>query len=843
MEVYSSLYKKLAPLHKNSIFNKLINSQRVRINMFESTQFIGLVIDEKYQIKSLLGQGGMGAVYLALHLGTTRLVAVKVIAPQFMANQHFVERFKREAQAIGRLRHPNVVNITDFGFSSLGQQRVAYLVMEYLDGCSLGDLLKKKGSLPLELTVEIVGQICSAIDKAHQQGIIHRDLKPDNIWLEQNWRGSYNVKVLDFGLAKLRDSVSPEIITAVVKEPNKEESSSNVSSRPVNKEMVSAITQVQQVNGEACTEIHDISKEEQNTIVAEDTLDKSITTNKIPTARLTQVGMVLGTPLYMSPEQCKGAVIDARSDIYSLGVITYQMLTGVTPFVGDSYDLIDKHMKLEAPFIKQHNDNIPTSVANIVMSALAKKPERRPISAKAFAIALHSSADGEVPLLEKAQELYIKKRFTFARIAIFLYIPAILFSYFLETLYRPLFLLSFPILMFANTLNVAACALVLEKYSDSTISLRSLFSTLIRYIFELAKSSIQSFFAILLGLIKLILPGVQTYVGNAFYPILVVLEEKKAATALDDSKNLVDKLRYIVTTIELGNLLLTLFTMVLIFFAVRLSKVGFVFPSLTNTIFGFYLAIIMITCLNYSRYSIAMYLTYLKSRQIQGEVFKDISEGSFEFEQIAKRTKTLYRKTGEQLVKVLLKQIGTFVSLSGIVFVFVLISFMFYQLTARNNALVIASQTGNLNSVKELIAKGENVNQQGSFGLTPLFVATQTGHTDIVKELLDNGAEINSTIASIGKFTPLMIAIQSNRVEIAKLLILRGANVNARDERDVTPLMMAIEIGNIELVKVLVAAGAEINAKDKENNTALKTATLKKSFDIVEFLKAAGAKE
>lgn len=810
--------------------------------MFESTQFIGLVIDEKYQIKSLLGQGGMGAVYLALHLGTTRLVAVKVIAPQFMANQHFVERFKREAQAIGRLRHPNVVNITDFGFSSLGQQRVAYLVMEYLDGCSLGDLLKKKGYLPLELTVEIVGQICSAIDKAHQQGIIHRDLKPDNIWLEQNWRGSYNVKVLDFGLAKLRDSASPEIITSVVKEPNKEENSSNASS-PVNKEMVSAITQVQQVDEEACTEIHDISKEEQNTIVAEDSLDKDVTTNKIPAARLTQVGMVLGTPLYMSPEQCAGAIIDASSDIYSLGIITYQMLTGVTPFVGGSYELIDKHMKMEAPFIKQHNDNIPTSVANIVMSALAKKPEKRPISAKAFAIALHSNADGEVPILEKAQELYIKKRFTFACIAILLYIPAILFSYFLGVLYKPLFLLSFPILMFTNTLNMAACALVLEKYSDSTISLRSLFSTLIRYVFELAKSSIQSLFSILLGLIKLIVPGIQTYFGNAFYPILVVLEEKKSATALDDSKNLVDKLRYIVTTIELGNFVLTLFTMVLIFFAVRLSKINFFFPSLTNAIFGFYLAIIIITCLSYSRYSIALYLTYLKSRQIQGEVFKDISEGSFEFEQIAKRTKTLYRKTGEQLVKVLLKQVGTVVSLSGIIFVFVIISFMSYQLTTGKNTLVVASQTGNLNSVKELITKGENVNQQGSFGLTPLFAATQAGHADIVKELLDNGAEVNSTIASIGNFTPLMIAIQSNRVEIAKLLILRGANINARDERNVTPLMMATEIGNIGLVKVLVEAGAEINAKDKENNTALKTATLKKSFDIVEFLKAAGAKE
>ncbi|MBK7995604.1 MAG: ankyrin repeat domain-containing protein [Blastocatellia bacterium] len=651
--------------------------------------------------------------------------------------------------------------------------------------------------------------------------------------------------MLDFGLAKLRDSVSPEIIKAIVEEPNIEvtKNTSNASNS-INKEMVSAITQVQDVDREACTEIHNVSKEEQNTIITENTLDKDIIrTNKIPTARLTQVGMVLGTPLYMSPEQCAGSIIDTCSDIYSLGIITYQMLTGVTPFVGDSYDLIDKHMKVEAPFIKQHNDSIPKSVANIVMSALAKKPEQRPISAKALAIALRSSADGEVPILEKAQEVYIKKRFTFARIAMLLYIPAILLSYFLSLLHISLFLLSFPILMFANTLNIAACALVLEKYSDSAVSLRSLFSTLIKYFLELSKSSIQSFLSILLGLIKLIIPGIQTYFGNAFYPILVVLEEKKAATALADSKNLVNRLRYIVTTIELGNLLLTLFTVILIFFAVRLSKLSFFFPIFTNTIFGLYLAIIAITCLSYSRYSIAMYFIYLKSRQIKGEVFKDISEGGFEFEQIAKRTKTLYRKTGEQLVKTLLKQVGTFISLSGIVFIFIFVSFISYNLITSGNSLVAAAQTGNLNSVKDMIAKGANVNQEGSFGITPLFIAAQAGHTDIVKELLDNGAEVNLTITTIGNFTPLMIAIQSNRIEITKLLILRGANVNARAERDITPLMFATENGNIELVKMLVEAGAEINAKDKDNNTALKMATLKKNFDIVNFLKAAGAKE
>src|SRR5919202_4422118 len=168
-------------------------------------KFIGEVLDGKYRLERLLGQGGMGAVYLATHLGTERPVALKLIAPQFMRNAEFVERFKREARAAGRLRHPNVVDVTDFGFAETGGERVAYLVMEYLDGCTLGDILADEGRLPLDWTVDILEQVCSAVEEAHQQGIVHRDLKPDNIWLEPNRLGGYRVKVLDFGIAKLAE--------------------------------------------------------------------------------------------------------------------------------------------------------------------------------------------------------------------------------------------------------------------------------------------------------------------------------------------------------------------------------------------------------------------------------------------------------------------------------------------------------------------------------------------------------------------------------------------------------------------------------------------------------------
>lgn len=147
----------------------------------------------------------MGAVYLATHLGTERYVALKLIAPQFMRNDEFVARFKREARAAGRLRHPNVVDVTDFGFARAGKEPVAYLVMEYLDGCTLGDVLEEEKRLPVEWVVDILEQVCSTVHEAHRQGIVHRDLKPENIWLEPNRLGSYRVKVLDFGIAKLAE--------------------------------------------------------------------------------------------------------------------------------------------------------------------------------------------------------------------------------------------------------------------------------------------------------------------------------------------------------------------------------------------------------------------------------------------------------------------------------------------------------------------------------------------------------------------------------------------------------------------------------------------------------------
>jgi serine/threonine protein kinase len=166
----------------------------------------GAVVDGKYRIESLLGRGGMGAVYRAVHAGTDRTVALKVIAGDFAGDQEYVERFRREARACGRLRHPGIVDVTDFGVATHDGRPLPYLVMEFLDGRTLADALREQPRPPLPWVIDVLEQVCSAVEEAHRHGILHRDLKPENVWLDRDRRGVVNVKVLDFGLAKLDSS-------------------------------------------------------------------------------------------------------------------------------------------------------------------------------------------------------------------------------------------------------------------------------------------------------------------------------------------------------------------------------------------------------------------------------------------------------------------------------------------------------------------------------------------------------------------------------------------------------------------------------------------------------------
>ena len=340
------------------------------------------VLDNKYQIEQLLGQGGMGAVYRAIHLGTKRTVAVKVIQPQLSAHDQFVTRFRREAEAAGRLRHPNVVDVTDFGLAQTADGPVAYLVMEYLDGCSLADIVAEEGALPIPWVIDILEQVCSAVEAAHRAGIIHRDLKPDNIWLEPNGRGGYTVKVLDFGLVKLGDA--------------DHDAASIGPSTP-----------------------------KTSTLFAETSEDSATLIKTLPAQHenLTAVGSIMGTPFYMSPEQCRGERLDTRSDIYSLGVVAYRLLTGETPFTGSPPEVIELHKTAVPPTLRDKNRKVPRKMARIVMSALAKNPAERPHTASGFASALRASWEGPTHLLRQAFALYSEHFPTFFKIALLGYAP------------------------------------------------------------------------------------------------------------------------------------------------------------------------------------------------------------------------------------------------------------------------------------------------------------------------------------------------------------------------------------------------------------------------------------
>ena len=360
----------------------------------------GDLLDAKYRIESLVGQGGMGAVYRATHLHTTRTVAIKVIRPHLTSRPEFVERFRREAEAAGRLRHPNVVDVTDFGFAATDEGQVAYLVMEYLDGCTLADILAEESRLPVSWTVDILEQVASALDEAHRQGIVHRDLKPENVWIEPNRRGGHTVKVLDFGLVKLGGLADPSAESSgpPALSPGAPDKGRPTSQDPTEGETVF----VPAAQADAATISSDV---------------------------LTQFGSVTGTPTYMSPEQCRGDEVDGRSDIYSLGVIAYRLLAGEPPFTGDAAVVMRRHLtEAPAPLLTRAR-HVPRGVARVVMSALAKDPADRPPRAGGFASALRAAAEGSGTLLRQAIALYGERFPVLLRLSVLAYVPLMLFLF------------------------------------------------------------------------------------------------------------------------------------------------------------------------------------------------------------------------------------------------------------------------------------------------------------------------------------------------------------------------------------------------------------------------------
>jgi tetratricopeptide (TPR) repeat protein len=247
-----------------------------------------------FEIESLIGRGGMGVVYKARQASLNRTVAVKILLPSFGLNPLPAERFQREARAVAKLNHPNIIKVYDIG----EDKELKFFSMEYVEGQNLEDVLREKGPMDPDEAIGITFQAGLALEHAHKNNIIHRDIKPANILL--NNKGI--VKVMDFGLAKIVDEES----------------------------------------------------------------------------ELTQRGVLLGTPDYMSPEQCWGEELDHRTDIYSLGVVLYEMLAGGSPFQAENTSEIIYRIAHENPRdVTNLNPNLPSGLGNVVGKAMAKEKKKR----------------------------------------------------------------------------------------------------------------------------------------------------------------------------------------------------------------------------------------------------------------------------------------------------------------------------------------------------------------------------------------------------------------------------------------------------------------------------------
>jgi serine/threonine protein kinase len=600
--------------------------------------YVGQVLDDKYRLEQLLGQGGMGAVYLATHLGTERYVALKLISPQFMRNNEFVERFKREARAAGRLRHPNVVDVTDFGFAKVQEGQVAYLVMEYLDGCTLGDVLAEEKRLPLEWVADIMEQVCSAVNEAHHQGIIHRDLKPDNIWLEPNRLGGYRVKVLDFGIAKLGP-------TAEAPAEDEDEAAStiidNVSAMRASADLeVKTLMQAANVTRQL-THQPSVEDEDGTLLFGETTggSGNTHTATTVPSAALTRVGAIMGTPLYMSPEQCGGGRVDMRSDIYSLGVIAYQMLAGEPPFSGNTSAVMRAHRQDSPRHLREHATKVPKRVAGVVMSALSKNPAERPATAFAFGSSLRGQSEGIGALYRRAFSLYSEYFPKFLKLSVIAHIPVfvttilisvmMIVEHFSRNSGKPARIAVAVVMVIIGLAHILAYMVASAVISGVTaiivtqlaaaplrpVQLRVAFAVLKKRWRPFVRTVIRVMLRVFFGFLLLIIPGIVVQIRYSLYAPVVLMEGLAGKAAMKRARELASRSW---RTIIIVSVLQLVIPMTVSFFVGRI-KVGTHLEraSLTHQLYQQVLSLVNIFVV--PLISIVPALLYLKMRQLGGE--------------------------------------------------------------------------------------------------------------------------------------------------------------------------------------------------------------------------------
>ena len=509
---------------------------------------IGEILDGKYRIDNQLGAGGMGNVYLATHLGTTRVVAVKVIAPKWAADPHFLGRFQREAQACGLLRHPNIVNVTDFGIAKSGTSELPYLVMELLDGETLAAFQKANPRPALTLIADLLDQIGLALAEAHRHGIVHRDLKPDNIWLEPNGRGGHTIKVLDFGVAKMNSTAGLPLPS--LQAPGFAGASSTVSNEQVE------------------TAVMDMTKtraDDVETVALAAVPSRSSSSSRPSywsgTDGQTLPGSLVGTPAYMSPEQAMGQETDFRSDIYSLALVAYSLVCGQLPFTGKGIESLEELLSRNPPS-PASVCKTPPDVSEAILAGLARNPADRPGSAVAFTRRFHNAVDAEFFALRRSKAFLLQHIGTFILLVLPIYGIVVSLTALLSELSAKVVpsggvrmalvpLTAAVLFVFADNVLRAAAALVAL---DEQVRVRRFLSwrvfwKLTKMIPLLARTQVRAMWFVSPGWV----------VGDCLWPVICMVEHLSGEAAVQRSRELMTGLRSAGRALAIRHLALAVF--------------------------------------------------------------------------------------------------------------------------------------------------------------------------------------------------------------------------------------------------------------------------------------------
>lgn len=322
------------------------------------------LIDSKYRVEKRLGRGGMGVVYRVRHVSLQRLFALKLISTLHLGSKSFFEHFQTEARTLGRLKHPNIVDVTDYGVDPRAGG-LPYLVMEYLEGRPLSEVCRREGTLSPGRVLPIFEAIAQAIDYAHDQGVLHRDLKPANVLIMRSEKGAEITKIVDFGLARLVSSREKE-------GKAKSEISMKLIIAPPS---------------ERCT---DQARLDKSAVPSMEGVTLTIPQDTGP-LRDASGEFIEGTLAYLAPELLQGTPPTRSSDIYAFGVLIYETLVGKLPFSGTGFELLWCHLKTPPPTPSQVQPTLGAELDPAILSALAKEPAHRPSRARDLVIALRNA--------------------------------------------------------------------------------------------------------------------------------------------------------------------------------------------------------------------------------------------------------------------------------------------------------------------------------------------------------------------------------------------------------------------------------------------------------------------